>query len=86
MHFLYLIFENTFELIMQGKKEEYNQEICKFINKVIKDETRMLSVAQLSMVKASQQVEYQTARPIINPLNTLISSIVNLLEIEKKTQ
>lgn len=81
-----IVIENTFELIMQGKKEEYNQEICKFLNKVIKDEKRILSVAQLSMVEASQQVEYQTARSIINPLNPLISSIVNQLEIEGENQ
>jgi hypothetical protein len=37
------------------------------------------------MVDASREVEYMTSKPIINPLNPLISSIVNQLKIDKKT-
>jgi hypothetical protein len=76
-----IVINNTFELIMQGLKEEYNQEIFKFLNQIIKEENKIISVAQLSMVEASQQVEYKTSKPIINPLNTLISSTVNQLEL-----
>ncbi|WHZ56805.1 hypothetical protein [Metabacillus hrfriensis] len=79
-----IVINNTFELIMQGQKEEYNQEISKFLNHIIKDEKKVISVAQLSMVDASRQVEYKTSKTIINPLNTLVSSIVNQLELEKK--
>ncbi|UOK57242.1 hypothetical protein MGI18_21940 [Bacillus sp. OVS6] len=79
-----IVINNTFELIMQGQKEEYNQEISKFLNQIIKDEKKVISVAQLSMVDASRQVEYKTSKTIINPLNTLVSSIVNQLELEKK--
>lgn len=50
----------------------------------MKDEKKVISVAQLSMVDASQQVEYKTSKTIINPLNTLVSYIVNQLELEKK--
>ena len=81
-----IVINNTFELIMQGQKEEYNQEISKFLNQIIKDEKKVISVAQLSMVDASRQVEYKTSKTIINPLNTLVSYIVNQLELEKKNQ
>ena len=81
-----IVINNTFELIMQGRKEEYNQEISKFLDQIIKDEKKVISVAQLSMVDASQQVEYKTSKTIINPLNTLVSSIVNQLELGKKSQ
>lgn len=76
-----IVIKNTFDLIMRGLKEEYNQEISKFLNQIIKDEKKIISVAQLSMVDASQQVEYKTSKTIINPLNTLVSSIVNQLEL-----
>lgn len=79
-----MVINNTFELFMQGRKEEYDQEISKFLNQIIKDEKKMLSVAQLSMVDAAQLVEYKTSKTIINPLNTLVTSIVNQLELEKK--
>jgi hypothetical protein len=75
-----IVINNTFELIMQGRKVEYNQEVIKVLNQMIKDEKKVISVAQLSMVDASQQVENMTSKSIINPLNTLISSIVNLLK------
>ncbi|MDY8164058.1 hypothetical protein P4310_29645 [Bacillus thuringiensis] len=81
-----IVINSTFELIMQGLKEEYNQEIAKFLNQIIKGKKKILSVAQLSMVDASQQVEYKTSKTIINPLNTLVSYIVNQLELEKKNQ
>lgn len=79
-----MVIHDTFELIMQGRKEEYNQEIAKFLNELIKDEKKVISAAQLSMVEASRQVQDKTSRTIINPLNTLISFIVNLLELVKK--
>jgi hypothetical protein len=81
-----IVLKNTFDLLMQGLKEEYNQEITNVINQIIKDEKKVMSVAQLSMVDASQQVENKTSKTIINPLNTLVSSIVNQLELEKKKQ
>ncbi|MBM7655461.1 hypothetical protein [Neobacillus cucumis] len=77
-----MVINNTFELIMQGLKHEYDQEISKFLNTIIY-ENKIISVAQLSMVDASQEVEYMTSKSIINPLDTLISYIVNHLKIEK---
>ncbi|PEI69783.1 hypothetical protein [Bacillus toyonensis] len=82
----FIVINSTFELLMQGLREKYNQEIAKFLNQIIKDEKKVISVAQLSMVDASQQVEYKTSKSIINPLNTLVSYIVNQLELEKKNQ
>ncbi|WP_033713567.1 hypothetical protein [Bacillus mycoides] len=81
-----IVINSTFELLMQGLKEEYNQEIAKFLNQIIKDEKKVISVAQLSMVDASQQVEYKTSKTIINPLISLVSYIVNQLKLEKKNQ
>jgi hypothetical protein len=79
-----IVINNTFELIMQGLKQEYKQEISKFLNKIIKAD-KVISVAQLSMVEASKEVEYTTSKTIINPLDTLISSIVNQLKMDKKS-
>ena len=74
----------TFELIMQGLKNEYNHKIVNFLHTAVK-EKRVISVAQLSMVDASKEFEYMTSKSIINPLGTLISYIINRLGIEKKT-
>lgn len=79
-----IVIENSFELIMQGLKDEYNQKIDKFLNQILKEKNKVISVAQLSMVEASQQFEYKTSKTIINPLNTLISFIINKLELDKK--
>ncbi len=81
-----MVINDTFELIMQGLKEEYNQEIIKFLNEIIKDDKQVISVAQLSMVDASQQVESKTSRLIINPLDTLIAAIVNQLKLKTNIQ
>ncbi len=75
--------DNTFELFMRGQKEEYNQEVIRFIKQIMKNENKVISVAQLSMVDASRQVEFQTSKPIINPMNTLISAIGNQLGFGK---
>lgn len=77
-----MVIENTFELIMKGLKEEYNREISKLLNQIHIDKKKVISVAQLSMVDASQQFESETSQPIMNPLNPLISSIVKQLELK----
>lgn len=79
-----IVIKNTFELLMSGQKEKYNQEISNFLNQMIKKEEKVISVAQLSMVNAAQQIEHKTSNTIINPLNTLVSSIIN--QLEKKSQ
>ena len=79
-----LVINNTFDLIMQGLKEEYNQEVYKFIQQIIQDEKRVISVAQLSMVNSAEQVEEMTNKTIMNPLSTLVPTIVSQLKLKKK--
>lgn len=81
-----MIIENTFDLIMQGLKEAYHQKIFRYLNQTVKDDNKVISVAQLSMVDAAEQVENSTSKTIINPLNTLVSFIVKYFELEKKEQ
>ncbi|MFS0877394.1 hypothetical protein [Solibacillus isronensis] len=78
-----VVLNNTFELIMQGRKEEYNQEVSKILEQLI-NEDRVISVAQLSMVDAAQLVEAKTGSSITNPLKTLVTSIVKQLNLEEK--
>ncbi|MCM3693158.1 hypothetical protein [Neobacillus niacini] len=75
------VIENTFQFIMSGEKEKYQTAVCDYIMQL--DSTRSLSVAQLSMVAAANQIEHETSKTIINPLNTLISSMVSQLNLEK---
>ncbi|WP_175074082.1 hypothetical protein [Terribacillus sp. AE2B 122] len=79
-----IVIDNTFKLIMKGLKQEYDREISKYLSKIIKRD-KIISVAQLSMVDAAKEVEYMTSNPIINPLDTLISSVVSQLKIDKIT-
>lgn len=78
------IIENTFELMMQGRTKEYNDEITKFLHKAIENEEKMVSVAQLSMVDAAQEVEAISAKSIVNPLRTLVDSLVKELDLKRK--
>ena len=78
-----VVLDNTFELIMQGRKKEYNQEVSKILEQLINDD-RVISVAQLSMVDAAQLVEAKTGSSITNPLKTLVTSIVKQLNLEEK--
>ncbi|MFS0774786.1 hypothetical protein ABC255_01935 [Neobacillus sp. 3P2-tot-E-2] len=75
------VIENTFELIMSGKKAEYQEEVVDFLKK---QQQRVVSVAQLSMVGAAQQVESETSQTIINPLHTLVTSMVKQLNLKAK--
>ncbi|MEH7180586.1 aspartate/glutamate racemase family protein [Neobacillus vireti] len=77
-----VIIENTFDLIMRGQKEEYIKQVSNALKKM--NEQRVVSVAQLSMVPAAQEVERQTSKKVINPLDTLVSSIVGQLVLSKK--
>ena len=78
-----IVINNTFELIMRGLKQEYNEKIIKFLHNIIK-ENKIISIAQLSMVEASKEVEFLTSYSIINPLDTLISFIVRQLKLDKR--
>lgn len=79
-----LIIDDTFELIMQGKQEEYDLKVAHYLKEVINDDKKIVSVAQLSMVDASKQVENDTSIEIMNPLNTLVDSVVKQMNLDKK--
>lgn len=67
-----IIIENTFELIMKGKKEQYMQELVHFLRDVHEQHpNKEISVAQLSMVEAAEQVEKELNIFIGNPLKLL---------------
>lgn len=78
------VIENTFELIMSGKNEAYQKAVSDYIKRL--DRIDHLSVAQLSMVAAAQLVEDETSVVIINPLNTLVASMVHQLNLQKTEQ
>lgn len=78
------VIENTFELIMSGHKEEYQKEVSKFLKNQIQNGQKAVSVAQLSMVGAAQQVERETSQTIINPLNALVTTVAKQLNLEVK--
>ncbi|WP_246168301.1 hypothetical protein [Paenibacillus antarcticus] len=75
-----IVIQDTFELIMQGRREEYNLAVSKFLSTIIANDNKVISVAQLSMVEASEQVEDKHDRTIINPLDPLIKTIIKKLE------
>lgn len=79
-HFEARVIENTFELIMQGKKEQYIEEVSKYLTEILASEkNKIISVAQLSMVEAAHKVERELSITIGNPLNSLIAHFDNLL-------
>jgi len=66
------IMENTFELMMQGKKEQYVEAVASYIKEVLAAENHLnVAVAQLSMVDSAKQVERELNITIQNPLNSL---------------
>ncbi|MGQ3479821.1 hypothetical protein [Paenibacillus sp. TY11] len=71
---------DSFELIMQGRKDEYKELLVHSLRELKKaDPSRGLAVAQLSMVDAALQVELETGETIGNPLRSLTNLIENLL-------
>ncbi|MGA4518034.1 hypothetical protein ACPA0F_12240 [Solibacillus silvestris] len=76
-----VVLNNMFDLIMQGRKKEYDQEVARMLEQLIYED-KIISVAQLSMVDAAQLVEAKTGRSITNPLKTFVSTIVKELDLE----
>lgn len=76
------VLEGTFPLIMQGKTEEYLLEVAFGLERLLNDISgKNVSVAQLSMVEAALQVQQKTSQEIVNPLTSLVASIVDRLEL-----
>jgi len=68
------IIENTFELMMQGKKKQYAEQVSAYINNALASESiKHFSVAQLSMADAAAKVEDELNVKIGNPLHSLLS-------------
>lgn len=84
INFEIMTIPDSFELIMKGLKEQYDQKIRDILHELTKIEDKVISVAQLSMSDAAQQVEKETTTMIINPLNTLVSSVVEQLKLKQK--
>lgn len=74
------VVEDAFELIMQGRKDEYKELLVRSLYELREaDPSRGLAVAQLSMVDAALQVELETGQTIGNPLRSLSNLIEDLL-------
>lgn len=74
------VVENAFELIMQGKNEQYVEQLSKYIKGVfVSDKNKKISVAQLSMVETAIKVEHELNVKIGNPLDSLILNFEDLL-------
>jgi hypothetical protein len=66
------LLENTFDLIMQGKKSEYIDAVSKGLLDVLeKHADKSVVAAQLSMVSAAKATERLRNIPIANPLDSL---------------
>lgn len=74
-----IIIDNTFELIIQGKKDAYNNVIIQALHDVA-GEQQYISVAQLSMVEAARQFEKETALSIAHPLKSLVKFVMRSIE------
>jgi len=73
------VIENTFELIIQGEKDAYNNAIIQNLHDVA-GESQHISVAQLSMVEAARQFEKESALTIIHPLKSLVKFVMRVIE------
>ena len=74
------VIDDTFELIMQGKKEAYNKAILQFLHEIV-NEQQSISVAQLSMVEAAQQFDKEMGTAVIHPLQALVRAVFTQLKI-----
>jgi hypothetical protein len=74
-----VVMEGTFEFMMKGLNEQYNEKIAEYIQSYKKDSNDVLSVGQLSMYDGAKQ----TGLEIINPLDSLVKPIVRQLQLNK---
>lgn len=65
------LIDDLFELVMQGRTEEYNAAVASALRDAVSSGVGDVSVAQLSMVPAAAMVERELGRPIGNPLAAL---------------
>ncbi|MBK3496101.1 hypothetical protein JFL43_14760 [Viridibacillus sp. YIM B01967] len=74
------IIEGAFNLVMEGRLEEHNRIVTSELERLVKGGTRIIAVAQLSMVGASKNVDGN----ILNPLHLLMPEIINVLELDNR--
>jgi len=68
------VIHDSFELLLQGRKEQYLIVLSNYIRGVLATEQdKRVSVAQLSMVDAVRNVQQETKISMGNPLATLVS-------------
>lgn len=73
-----LTIENTFELIIQGNKEQYISEVSSFMRSYLSaNPDKHVSVVQLSMVAIAEKFENELGMHIGNPLRTLAAYFDN---------
>jgi Asp/Glu/hydantoin racemase len=72
------VIENTFDLIMQGKKDQYAEVVSQYIRGLLEpDKNIRVSVAQLSMVEAAEKAECELGVKIGNPLSSLVTLLAH---------
>ena len=74
-----IVIEDTFELMMNGQADLYNEKIAEYIKVYGKNSRDVLSVGQLSMYDASKQTQLAS----LNPLDSLVPPIVEALELKE---
>jgi glutamate racemase len=79
------LLNDTFELIMQGKKEAYLAAVTDGLCRIAADNPgKTVVAAQLSMAPAARQAELTMNRTIGNPLVSLAGYMEELLGIQKR--
>ncbi|BBI36413.1 aspartate/glutamate racemase family protein [Cohnella abietis] len=75
-----LVIDNSFELIMQGKQEQYLTVVSDYMRSLLRTMSNniSISVAQLSMVDAARIVQSEMNIAIGNPLEALTSYMENV--------
>lgn len=67
------VIENSFEILMQGNKEQYSDVIADYIRAQLESNPDIkISVAQLSMVEAAERIAQELQITIGNPLVPLV--------------
>ncbi|MDD9268266.1 hypothetical protein ACFPES_14600 [Paenibacillus sp. GCM10023248] len=82
-----VLLENTFELIMQGRKSEYIRLVAEGLIQITAENPgKYLAAAQLSMVPASQIAQNRTNLAVGNHLESLADYLKELLNLEVRKE
>ncbi|TCZ80153.1 hypothetical protein E0485_04705 [Paenibacillus albiflavus] len=75
--------DHAFELIMQGKKEDYFAVVSSGLQQIAEEnQGKLIIAAQLSMVSAAEMVQQQSGFQIVHSLCNLIPYMSGILDIE----